>query len=154
MHKLEGSTSLSRRTVLGAAAATPVLGKREQPARTDTVACCAAVLALDAEIERLTRKWQALETKFIKRHGFLPHETMQDSSPEAAEMAAIDRSLDPLYGARETQFAALPKMKSESMADVMAKLSVIAQSIYPEDHPIAHAVLIGALRDLKSISPE
>ena len=67
-------------------------------------------------------------------------------------MAAIDRSLEPLYGARETQFAALPKMKSESMAGVMAKLSVIAQSIYPEDHPVAHAVLIGALRDLRSMS--
>ena len=152
MRKLEGSTSLSRRTLLGAAAAMPVLAKGEQPAPTDTVACCAAVLALDGEIERLTHKWQALETKFIKRNGFLPHQTMQDASPEAAEMAAIDRSLEPLYLARETQFAALPNMKSESMAGVMAKLSIIAQSIYPEDHPVAHAVLIGALRDLRSMS--
>jgi hypothetical protein len=153
MRTLEGSGSLSRRTLLGAAAATPVLGTGEQPApRTDTIACCAAVLALDAEIERLTRRWQKLETKFIKRHGFLPHETMQDASPEAAEMAAIDRSLEPLYLARETQFAALPATASGNMAGVVAKLTVVTQSIYPEDHPIAHAVLIGALRDLRSMS--
>jgi hypothetical protein len=150
MRKLERSGSLSRRTLLGAAAAMPVLAKGEQPAPTDTVACCAAVLALDAKIERLTRKWQALETKFIKRNGFLPHETMQDASPEAAEMAAIDRSLEPLYLARETQFAALPAMGSENVASVVAKLSVVAESIYPEDHPVAHALLVGAVRDLRT----
>lgn len=128
-----------------------MLGKGEPPRSTDTVACCAAVLALDAEIERLTRRWQKLETEFIKLHGFLPHETMQHSSPEAAEMAAIDRSLEPLYLARETQFAALLAMGSENMAGVVAKLSVVAQSIYSEDHPVSHAVLIGVLRDLRSM---
>jgi hypothetical protein len=152
MRKLDGSGSLSRRTLLGAAAATPVLGKGEPASRTDTEACCAAVLALDAEIERLTRRWQKLETKFIKSHGFLPHESMQDASPEAAEMAAIDRSLEPLYLARETQFAALSAMDSENMAGVVAKLTVVIQSIYPEDHPVAHALLVGAVRDLRVLN--
>ena len=67
-----GAARLSRRTLIGAAPALSTVVKvSEQFPLSDTVAQCAAWVALDFEIDRLALRWAKLEAQMTRDHCWL-----------------------------------------------------------------------------------
>ena len=125
----KGPLAVSRRVVIGAASAAPVVagaggGEISDPA----VARCAEWLALDAEIDRLGLRWSDLETLLARRKR-CEHMTPGECAERGAlapseEMDAIDKQLEPLFEQRRAWLEALPTVRAGDMDGVVAKLEV------------------------------
>lgn len=118
--------AVSRRVVIGAASAAPVVANAGGNALADpAVARCAEWMALDAEIDRLGLRWSDLETILVrqKRWERMTPEERGELLP-SEEMDAIDRQLEPLFEQRETWLEALPAVRATDMHGVAAKLEV------------------------------
>src|SRR3990167_9153656 len=100
----KGPLAVSRRVVIGAASAAPVVaGAGGGEASDPAMARCAEWLALDAEIDRLGLRWSDLETILVRREQcerMTPKERGELLPSE--EMDAIDKQLEPLFEQRET----------------------------------------------------
>jgi len=121
--------AVSRRVVLGAASAAPVVAGAGGAAVPDAaVARCAEWLALDAEIDRLGLRWSDLETILVrqKRWERMTPEERGELLP-SEEMDAIDEQLKPLFDQREAWLEALPTVRARDMYGVAAKLEVALQ---------------------------
>lgn len=144
---------VSRRMVLGVVAATPALCPDIATAKFsegDTVDRCAAFLAVDFRIERLTERWGDLETTAMTAHRKwwdLP-EDQRRALPEGREMAEIDETLKGLFRERERLLKALPELATRGADGLLGKLVVAARAIHPDDEPLIHDLLADAARDL------
>jgi len=121
--------AVSRRVVIGAASAAPVVAGARGAAVADlAVARCAEWLALDAEIDRLGLRWSDLETILVrqKRWERMTPEERGELLP-SEEMDAIDEQLKPLFDQREAWLEALPKVRARDLHGVVAKLEVALQ---------------------------
>jgi len=121
--------AVSRRVVIGAASAAPVVAGAGGAAVPDAaVARCAEWLALDAEIDRLGLRWSDLETILVrqKRWKRMTPEECGELLP-SEEMDAIDEQLKPLFDQREAWLEALLKVRAHDMHGVAAKLEVALQ---------------------------
>lgn len=121
--------AVSRRVVIGAAGATPVVTGAGGAAAPDAaIARCAAWLALDAEIDRLGLRWSELETILVRRKRWerMTPEERGELLP-SEEMDAIDKQLKPLFDQREAWLAALPAVGARDLYGVAAKLEVALQ---------------------------
>lgn len=118
--------AVSRRVVIGAASAAPVVAGAGGAAVPDAaVARCAEWLALDAEIDRLGLRWSDLETILVRQKRWermTPEE--RGELPPSEEMDAIDKLLEPLFEQREAWLEALPAERARDMHGVVAKLEV------------------------------
>jgi len=148
MHKSEaGGGRLSRRTLIGAATAAPVLGGGSIEAN-DTVRRCADWIALDLEIDRLTLRWSKLETLMVREHGWFgltPAE--QRALPEAADMFEIDNRLEALSLQRERLLRPLSRLPADTVHAVASKLVIAARLMQHEENP-ARPFVASAVRDL------
>ena len=121
--------AVSRRVVIGAASAAPVVAGAGGAAVPDAaVARCAEWLALDAEIDRLGLRWSDLETILVrqKRWERMTPEERGELLP-SEEMDAIDAQLKPLFDQREAWLEALPAVRASDIYGVAAKLEVALQ---------------------------
>ncbi|NQE62382.1 hypothetical protein E1H18_2638 [Caulobacter sp. RHG1] len=99
----KGPFAVSRRAVIGAASAAPVVAGAGGGAAPDpAVARCAEWMALDAEIDRLGLRWSDLETILVrkKRWERMTPDERAALSP-THEMDAIDKQLEPLFEQRD-----------------------------------------------------
>jgi len=122
----KGQFALSRRVVIGAASAAPVVASAGAGALPDPViARCADWMALDAEIDRLGLRWSDLETILVreKRWERMTSDERVALSP-TQEMDAIDEQLEPLFEQRDAWLEALPAVRATDMHGVAAKLEV------------------------------
>ncbi len=118
--------AVSRRVVIGAASAAPVVGGAGGGALADpAVARCAEWMALDAEIDRLGLRWSDLETILVrqKRWERMTPEERGELLP-SEEMDAIDKQMEQLFERREAWLEALAAVRASDMHGVAAKLDV------------------------------
>ena len=119
--------AVSRRVVIGAASAAPVVAGVAAPSNEATTRC-AEWIALDAEIDRLGRRWSDLEAILVRERRWermTPDERVALSPTQ--EMDAIDAQLKPLFVQREAWLEALPKVRARDLHGVVAKLEVALQ---------------------------
>jgi hypothetical protein len=142
-----GGAALSRRAVIGAASAAPVLGGVPL-ATNDTVAQCSDWIALDLEIDRLTLRWSKLETLMVREHdwfGLTPAE--QRALPAAAEMFEIDERVEALSLQRERLLRPLSHLPADTLHGVASKLVIAARLLQHEENP-AQPFVASAVREL------
>ncbi|MDI1366144.1 MAG: hypothetical protein PSX79_15000 [bacterium] len=121
--------AVSRRVVIGAASAAPVVaGAGVAASSNEALTRCTEWLALDAEIDRLGLRWSDLETILVrqKRWERMTPEERGELLP-SEEMDAIDEQLKPLFDQREAWLEALPAVRARDMHGVAAKLDVALQ---------------------------
>lgn len=123
----KGPFAVSRRVVIGAAGAAPVVANTGAGAamQDQAIARCDQWLALDAEIDRLGNRWSDLETILVrqKRWERMTPEERGELLP-SEEMDAIDKKLEPLFEQRGAWLEALPTIRANDMHGVVAKLEV------------------------------
>ena len=144
---------LTRRSVIGAAAAAPVLANAGAPdVADDLVARCAAFVAVDIKIGRLLSRWVDLESAAFEHHAWSKlSKAEQLALPHGREMAEIDALLPDLFDQRETLLEELPRAAATDPTGVAAKIAVAARAVDPEDHEEAHHLIDGAARDLANM---
>lgn len=123
----KGPFAVSRRVVIGAAGAAPVVANTGAGAamQDQAIARCDEWLALDAEIDRLGNRWSDLETILArqKRWERMTPEERGELLP-SEEMNAIDKQMEPLFAQRQAWLEALPAVRANDMHGVVAKLEV------------------------------
>ena len=138
-------TSLASLGGIKAAGATPV---SDEGAKT-----CARWLRLNAHIERLQARWARLEAWLVKEHSWCQLTAAeQQALPWARELRDIDGCLDVLFEKRDALLAAVPATGSSTLESVIAKLAVTERLIWPDDHPEAHALIAGSVKDLLALT--
>ncbi|MGA0602784.1 hypothetical protein ACO2Q3_18900 [Caulobacter sp. KR2-114] len=139
------SRGIARRTLFASLAIAATTAPAAQGA---VLAECAAWLALELEIDRLAVRWAALEA-FAARNSqwfsLTPEQRL--ALPGAAEMAAIDTTLERLSSERERQLEALHRLRSRTLHDVASRLAVAARLMQHEEHP-AQPLVDKSLREL------
>jgi hypothetical protein len=147
-------TAVSRRTLIGAATAAPVLAKVGEPAAAadDLIVQCASFVAIDIRVGRLVRRWGDVESEAFALPGWFDlSKEEQLAHPKGREMAEIDRMLSSLFDQRWKLLADLPTVAATDPTGVAAKIAVAARAVDPEDHEEAHNLIAGAARDLANM---
>ena len=138
---------VSRRAVIAAATAAPVLGDRLIPS-DEVVPHCAAWMALEVEIDRLARRWAQLETVLSREHSWFALSSAERRAlPEAAEAYEIDDRLESLSQQRERMLEHLSTLKAATLHGVASKLAVAARLMQDEGNP-AQPFVASAVREL------
>lgn len=129
-----GDAILSRRAVIAAATAGPVIGAGP-PASNDTVAQCADWIALDLEIDRLTRRWSNLEAVLVRECGWFSLTSgARRALPAAAELFAIEDWLEILELRRELLLGPLSHLPANTLHGVATKLVIAARLLEQEEN--------------------
>lgn len=146
-------TTVSRRTMIGAATVAPVLANaRGVLAADDLVARCGTFVATDISIRRLLSRWGDLEGEAARNHDwFRMSRREQLTLPQGQEMARIDKMLTGQFRERAKLLKSLPRLAASDPTGVAAKIAAAAKAIDPEDHAEVHALLVGAARDLSAM---
>jgi len=145
---------ITRRSVISAATAAPVLANTGEPAAAedDLIVRCASFVAIDIRVGRLVRRWGDLESEAFKLPGWLKlSKDEQLALPQGREMADIDRMLSSLFEQRMKLLEELPGITANDPTGVAAKIAVAARAVDPEDHEEAHHLIAGAARDLAAM---
>lgn len=126
-------TTVSRRTVLGAASATPLVcaGGKAAASSADEgfLGQCAQWLKADFETDTLSRRWAALEILAASGYNYFrlsDHERRR--LPMGPEMGAIEVELEALSKERDRRFKAITALEPQNIHEV-ASLLVIAARI-------------------------
>lgn len=148
-------SSISRRAVIGGAASAPTAAAFPAELRTrqtdDLVARCSSWLALDLEIDRLSRRWSELETQAVNDFDWFKLTFAQRRRlPMALEMDQIEDRLGELFNVRRDGLAALRKLKPADVHGVASKLVVAARvSLYESDE--LHGFIAEAVTALSAL---
>lgn len=150
----EASVALSRRDLLagGAALAAP---PSEPGACGDSALLVARRwCALEAEQQRLVRRWQRLETWLFKHRNW-PRlsEAERDAVPEAASLAAIEVELQGIDRAYDALLPELKRTPAATRAGVLAKLDALMWFLDEADHPDARVLLRSCRGDIARLWP-
>jgi hypothetical protein len=139
----------SRRLVVGAAAASPLLRTGDaDPA----VALCEAFLAQHAEQQRLGRQWQEIENRAFRELNWPKlNRTQRARHREQLEMDALYDEMDALHEQNQTLLASLSGMVATTHLGICGKLAVAAIEACPEDHPELHHLIASILRDYRAL---
>ena len=144
----------SRRTLIGGATAAPLFAGAASAPTDQAVTACENWLALDAECNRLSRRWQKLETQLAREHDFLKLSRRQQRKlPQAQELYAIDDRLEELWEEKDALLKILPAVAATSAFGLAGKLAVAAIEVCPEENEEAHHLIASILRDLKAMAP-
>lgn len=131
-NRQEDMTSISRRTLLGAASAAPFAcgaGKGALDAPNDLISQCGRWLASDFKADELARRWSALETLAASGYDYFRLDDHQRRAlPMMPEMDAIERELDGLWAERKTLLKAIAAQAPHNLHEA-ASLLVIATRI-------------------------
>ncbi|WP_133244875.1 hypothetical protein [Caulobacter radicis] len=146
---------LTRRTVMGAAAAAPVAvstGASASLPADSALMRFGTFVALDLRICRLVNRWADLESDVFQNHNWLNlTEEQQLALPQGQEMARIDAMLPDLFRQRHELTEALPKVAAATPTEIAAKVTAAARLVDPEDNEPANLLLTGAVRDLAAM---
>ena len=71
--------------------------------------------------------------------------------PAAQVYYDLEDEVEELQGASSQLVIDLVDMPARSLDEAVAKLEVVARVIEPADYPYAHAVLAGAIKDLRCL---
>lgn len=116
-------------------------------------ALCSEWLAWHTDHERLTTRWQALETCLVRHHGWFDlTEQERCGRPEAAELRAMEDELNALFDSKQKRLRELPDIPAKSARGLVLKLSVATASVLPDENEEAHHLLRSVLDDLLAIT--
>ncbi len=119
---------ISRRALIGASAALPLAGPARGTApvvAADIPAQCADWIALDLEIDRVSRRWGELEHLAVHKFDYFHLTDRQLSAlPVGAEMDALDAELKRLHRVRENALKPLAKLTPDSIQAASAQLAI------------------------------
>lgn len=138
-------TSISRRTLLGATSAAPLVcsapnAEPPMPARS-LIGQCARWLTHDFASDGLARRWAALETLAVAGHDYFRMSDHQRGSlPMAPEMAAIEVELDELWEKRKRGLKAITKLEPRNIHEVASLLVIAARMDFHDPGPTAPLV--------------
>lgn len=144
---------ITRRSVIGAASAAPVMANAAGTATPDSLTDrCGTFVATDIRIRRLLMRWGDLESDAAKNYSwFKLTRREQLESAQGQEMARIDRELSRLFREREKLLKSLPQSVATDPTAIAAKIAAAAKAIDPEDHEEVHHLLSGATRDMAAM---
>jgi hypothetical protein len=144
--------AISRRILIGAASATPILANVLPASPSDDVTTrCDEWLALDAEIDRLLSRWSDLENVLVKEkrwHEMTPDEREALSPTE--EMDAIDKQVKALFEQRRQGLDALPALVARDMRGVASKLQV-AVKVMDHERGDGFELFKGAVAEMQGV---
>lgn len=144
----------SRRTLIAGATAAPLLAGAATAQTDQAVAACENWLTLDAERNRLSRRWQKLETQLARDHNFLKLSRRQQRKlPQAQELYEIDDRLEELWEEQEALLRILPRLVATSAFGLAGKLAVAATHVCKDENEEGHHLIASILRDLRAIMP-
>lgn len=145
----------SRRSVIAGAASSPLLATSVSARLDQCVEACENWLSLNAEHDRLARRWAKLEAKLAREHNFLKlTDEQRRELPQARELFVIDERIEEVYPEREALLTILPALKATSAFGLAGKLAVATLEVRREDNEEAHWLIASILRDLKAMCPE
>ncbi|MDR7230310.1 hypothetical protein J2X45_001391 [Caulobacter sp. BE264] len=144
--------AVSRRVLIGAASATPILasvGAASPP--DDVTARCDEWLALDAEIDRLLSRWSDLENALVKERRWreMTPDQREALSP-TEEMDAIDKQVKGLFEHRRQGLDALPALVARDMRGVASKLQV-AVKVMDHERGDGFELFKGAVAEMQHV---
>jgi hypothetical protein len=124
-------TAISRRTLLGAASAAPLVctvAGDTPPAEDSLVGRCAQWLSAEFEADALARRWAALEILAASGYDyFRMNDRERRDLPMAPEMAAIETKLDDLWEIQKGHFHAVAKMEPKTIHEAVSLLVITAR---------------------------
>lgn len=152
--------ALSRRTMLvGTSAAAAASGANAKAplwagahAFSDPTKLYEHWLTLDREVERLLLQWGDVEGWLMTEHNWHRlSEAEQSMLSEGRALREIDARLNSLCAERDGLLRKLPTRGAQTLDAIAARLRVAERLIYRDDHPEAHALIVGSRRDLCAI---
>jgi hypothetical protein len=152
--------ALSRRAMLvgtsaaaaasGASATAPL--SAQPPAFSDPTTLYKHWVSLDREIERLLLQWGDVEGRLMQEHNWYQlSEAERARLPEGQNFRDLDARLNRLFAERDGLLDKLPTRGARTLEAVAARLAVVERLLYRDDHPEAHAMVVGSRRDLAAI---
>ena len=137
-------TSISRRTLLGATSAAPLVCNATAatpPPANSLIGQCARWLTYDFESDGLARRWSALEILAASGYDYFRMSDHQRSHlPMAPEMAAIEVELDALWEKRKRGLSAITKLDPRNIHEVASLLVIAARMDFHDPGPTAPLV--------------
>lgn len=144
----------SRRTLITGATAAPLFAGAASAQTDQAVTACENWLALDAARNRLSRRWQKLETQLAREHNFLKLSRRQQKKlPQAQELYEIDDRLEELWEEQDALLKILPTLAATSAFGLAGKLAVAATHVCKDENEEGHHLIASILRDLKAMKP-
>lgn len=148
--------TVSRRTVLVGAAATPAAGAAAPlvaagPAAADPAKPYKTLLYLDAKISRLRRRWARLDAYLSDQLQALPAGARPAPLRGAQELRDIDGMIEVLSERRAAVLETLPAKGAATLEELIARLAVVERLIWNEEQPEAQALIAGTRLDLASL---
>lgn len=142
-------TAVSRRTLLGAGSATPLVCAGTEavlpPDPESLVGECARWLRADFESDALSRRWGALEILAASGYDYFRLDDSQRRRlPMGPEMDAIEVELDVLSKERDRRFKAITALEPRNLHEVASLLVIAARmDLYmPSDTaPLVHQAI-------------
>lgn len=139
---------VSRRTVTGAAGALPFMHAASAAPAGDgdgVLNRCRTWLAGEADLDRLNRRWSAIEGRIMKRREPGQGTDVPFGTPqERADMAALDRRLAVSSGRQAERLDALTGMSPSTLAEAAGLMIVAAHLMRYEGDP-SHELICNAL---------
>jgi len=109
-------------------------------------------ISLDKEVERLLAQWGDVEAWLMREHNWYRlSEAERSTLPEGRTLGEIDERLNSVFAERDGLLGKLPTRGARTVDVVAARLQVAERLIYRDDHPEAHAMIVGSRRDLNEI---
>jgi len=143
---------LSRRALIGAAAAMPLSLGAVQSGPEEAVDIARSWLAKRAQARLWMGRWSRLETWLARRHGWYGLDEAQQRALDAAQrLYAIDARLDGLEAEQAALVERLVSSPARSPKGVIAKLVVAEELLGPEGEPHAHRLVADAWRELSAV---
>ena len=142
------SLEITRRSLVGATAAAPVLARERQGRSGEVLALARTWLALDAEMERVMIAWQDEESRLARDFGWLGlPEEQQLIHPEGRLMAALDTQLDAVIARCGELLEILESQPAADIGDIAGKVAVAA-GITKHEEAVSHELLAAAVREM------
>ncbi len=124
----------------------------ERPGDDPAIDACETWLNQRAEHDRLTMRWQDLETYLIREHDYFRLSgPMREDIPEAAEFEAADHRLAVLQTLNQDLLDVLPAISATTPHGLASKLAVAAACVRPDENEVAHALIQSILHDLQAM---
>lgn len=124
------------------------------PGELDSVtALCRRHREMEHRQNDLHKRLGELETMLVDRHNWHQLTRMQRRRlPAAGPFYDLEDELERLDREGAALVDGLQRSPSTSLLETVLKLEVVSQVIEPDDYPDAHAVLTGAIEELRSLS--
>jgi hypothetical protein len=136
---------------LGAVAA-PLAGAIPSFGHDLTIAACETWLDRHAEHERLSARWQQIESRLFKEYNWPKlTPTQRKRFPEKHEMDDLYDRMDALCDQNNILLAQLPTIVATTNLGIAGKLAVAVLEVNPEDNKEAHLLIASILRDFRAL---